>query len=123
MVNKTDVEFSGVIWSSREVEKIIAEETADLLDSTALSGEADVKSQLYPGHGVVTGYLRESVTGTRIDALSAVIDAGEVTQGSNVIYANFIEGLYNMFANTSQRINRMGLGRKLREKIAGRLNG
>ncbi len=123
MVDKTDVQFKGVIWNPKQVEKIIAEESAQFIDDVVLSGEGLVKEQLYPGHGVVTGFLRESVAGTRIDALGGVIDAGEVLQGKQVVYANYIEGLYKMFANARQKLNRMNLGKQLRERIAGRLNG
>lgn len=122
MVN-SDVEFKGVIWSPRKVEKIIGQETEQILDEAALFGEAAVKSQLFPGHGVVTGFLRESVTGTRVDSLHAVIDAGEVTQGKNVIYANFIEGLYHMFHNAWQLIRQKDMGKVLARRIARRLNG
>lgn len=119
----TDVKFTGVIWKPRKVEKIIGQETGKILDEAAMFGEIAVKQQLFPGHGVVTGFLRESVTGTRIDSLHAVIDAGEVTQGSNVVYSNFIEGLYSMFFNAWQLLRRKNLAVLLAKRIAGRLNG
>ena len=119
----TDVQFKGVIWSPRKVEKIIGQETEKILDEAAMFGETAVKTQLFPGHGLITGYLRESVTGTRVDSLHAVIDAGEVTQGKNVVYANFIEGLYSMFLNAWQLLRRKNLPQLLAKRIAGRLNG
>jgi hypothetical protein len=122
-VVNSDVEFKGVIWSPRKVEKIIGQETEKVLDEAALFGEVAVKQQLFPGHGVVTGFLRESVTGSRVDSLHAIIDAGEVTQGKNVVYANFIEGLYHMFLNAWQLIRRKNLAKVLARRIAGRLNG
>ena len=119
----TDVQFKGVIWSPRKVEKIIGQETEKILDEAAMFGETAVKTQLFPGHGLITGFLRESVTGIRVDSLHAVIDAGEVTQGKNVVYANFIEGLYSMFLTAWQLIKRKNLPQLLAKRIAGRLNG
>ena len=119
----TDVQFKGVIWSPRKVEKIIGQETEKILDEAAMFGETAVKTQLFPGHGLITGFLRESVTGTRVDSLHAVIDAGEVTQGKNVVYANFIEGLYSMFLTAWQLIKRKNLPQLLAKRIARRLNG
>ena len=123
MVVKADVTFTGPIFDSRKVEKIMGEEVSKILDEAALFGETAVKTQLFPGHGVVTGFLRESVAGTRIDSLHTIIDAGEVVQGKNVVYANFIEGLYNMFLNAWQLIQKKNLPQLLAKRIAGRLNG
>ena len=123
MADKTDVKFTGVIWNSKKVEKIIGQETKKVLDEAAQFGEIAVKQQLYPGHGLLTGFLRESVTGTRVDRLHAIIDAGEVTQGKNVVYANYIEGLYRMFYNAWQLLRRKNLAQLLAKRIAGRLNG
>ena len=119
----TDVQFKGVIWSPRKVEKIIGQETEKILDEAAMFGETAVKTQLFPGHGFITGFLRESVTGIRVDSLHAVIDAGEVTQGKNVVYANFIEGLYHMFLNAWQLLRKKNLPQLLAKRIARRLNG
>ena len=119
----TDVQFKGVIWSPRKVEKIIGQETEKILDEAAMFGETAVKTQLFPGHGLITGFLRESVTGIRVDSLHAVIDAGEVTQGKNVVYANFIEGLYHMFLNAWQLLRKKNLPQLLAKRIARRLNG
>lgn len=123
MADKTDVKFKGVIWNSKKVERIIGQETEKVLDEAAMFGEVTVKSQLYPGHGLRTGFLRESVTGTRVNSLHAVIDAGEVTQGKNVVYANYIESLYQMFANALTAIRKKNLGKLLAGRIARRLNG
>lgn len=123
MADKTDVKFKGVIWNSKKVERIIGQETEKVLDEAAMFGEVTVKSQLYPGHGLRTGFLRESVTGTRVNSLHAVIDAGEVTQGKNVVYANYIESLYQMFANALTAIRQKNLGKLLAGRIARRLNG
>ena len=126
MVVKADVTFKGPIFDRRKVEKIMGQEFDKILDEAALFGEAAVKNQLFPGpppHGVVTGFLRESVAGTRIDSLHAIIDAGEVVQGKNVVYANFIEGLYNMFKNAENMINAKNLKEMLAKRIARRLNG
>ena len=60
--------------------------------SMALVSEERVKSQLYKGHGVVTGHLRRSISGELVRDLVAQTDAGLVRQGANVIYASWIEG-------------------------------
>jgi len=122
-VVNSDVQLKGTIFNPRKVEKIIGEEIEGMLDEASMFGETAVKSQLFPGHGLVTGYLRESVSGVRVDSLHAVIDAGEVTQGKNVVYASFIESLYNMFHNSWKLIQRKNLPKLLRTRIAGRLNG
>lgn len=117
------VVFHGPIFSSSETKKIIAEEITTILDEAGVFGETAVKQQLFPTHGVVTGFLRESVTGTRVDSLNTIIDAGEFTQGSNVIYARFIESLYNMFHNAWMLIRQKNLPGLLAKRIASRLNG
>ena len=117
------VVFHGPIFNVAATRKIVAEETGKILDEAGLFGETAVKQQLFPTHGVITGFLRESVTGTRVDSLNTIIDAGEFTQGSNVIYARFIESLYNMFHNAWMLIRQKNLAELLAKRIANRLNG
>ena len=42
---------------------------------------------------VRTGHLRRSITGQLIGNLSAQVDAGQISQGQNVVYADWIEGI------------------------------
>tara|TARA_R110000787_G_scaffold57151_3_gene130785 strand:- start:109 stop:480 length:372 start_codon:yes stop_codon:yes gene_type:complete len=123
MAKNIDVEFKGAIFDARKVEKILGQETSKILDEAALFGETAVKTQLFPTHGLVTGFLRESVAGTRVSELHAIIDAGEVVQGKNVVYANFIEGLYSMFRNSWSLIRGKNLPQLLARRVASRLNG
>lgn len=123
MPNVIEVELTGPIFRSGDVERIIGQETGKILDEAALFGETAVKTQLFPGHGLITGFLRESVTGARVDSLHTIIDAGEFTQGSNVVYARFIEGLYNMFFNAWQLIRGKNLPELLAKRVTRRLNG
>ena len=124
MAKNLDIEFKGAIFDARKVEKIIGQETSKVLDKAALDGESAVKVQLYkPDHGVVTGFLRESVAGTRVNALTTIIDAGEVLQGSQVVYANRIEGIFSMFRNALQVLKGQNLKQVLARRIAKRLNG
>ena len=118
-----EVEFRGPIFRAADVERIIGQETGKILDEAGLFGETAVKIQLFPTHGLITGFLRESVTGTRVDSLHTIIDAGEFTQGSNVIYARFIEGMYHMFENAWMLLRRKNLARLLAERVMRRLNG
>lgn len=97
------------------------------LDEVAKIGEGDVKSQLYPGHGFVTGNLREAVAGDLIDDLVAVIDAGEHIQGKNIVYAEWIEAGksrrptrfrgYRMFARTTRRLRDLPVNEIIGAKI------
>ena len=120
-----EVDLIGPIFQARQVERIIGQEIGKILDEAALSGETAVKQQLFPGpppHGVVTGFLRESITGTRVDSLHTIIDAGQTTQGSQVVYARRIEGLYHMFFNAWQLLRNKNLPELLAKRVTRRLN-
>ena len=79
----------------------------------------DVKSQLYPGHGKVTGFLRRSVTSrvaSKWDDPTLIIDTSKGHPGKNVIYTGWIErgrrGTrfrgYHMFRNTARKFKKSG---------------
>jgi hypothetical protein len=73
------------------------------LEKIALVTEARVKKELYPGHGVKTGYLRRSVSGEVISDLKAQIDAGEFRQGANIVYTDWVEGVSSRNARSTFR--------------------
>jgi len=79
----------------------------------------DVKSQLYPGHGKITGFLRKSVTfrvASKWDDPTLVLDTSKRHPGQNVIYTGWIErgrrGYnfkgYHMFRNTARKFRKSG---------------
>jgi hypothetical protein len=78
-----------------------------LLARVANRSVTDIKEQLYPGHGLVTGHLRRSMTFEQRD------NGMTVSIGTNVIYGPYIEfgsrrasrflG-YHMMRNTSGKV-------------------
>ena len=85
----------------------------------ALVSEERVKSQLWKGHGVVTGHLRRSVSGELVRDLVAQTDAGAVRQGANVVYATWIEGTSKR--NKTTRFKGYRMFDKARKKLQGEL--
>jgi hypothetical protein len=75
-----------------------------LLELATIEGSNNVKDQLYPGHGRITGNLRNHVGANLIQDNLAVVDAGEARYGADIHYAEKIEKRYGMFANSSARI-------------------
>ena len=75
-----------------------------LLDLATIEGSNHVKDQLYPGHGRITGNLRNHVGANLIQDNLAVIDAGETRYGADIQYAEKVEKRYGMFAKTRERI-------------------
>ena len=74
-------------------------------------GEAKVKDQLYPGHGLITGHYRRSVVGELTDSLHGRI------HDSNVVYGPWLEGVsrrnettrfkgYHMFRRAGEQLQR-----------------
>ena len=75
-----------------------------LLDLATIEGSNHVKDQLYPGHGRITGNLRNHVGANLIQDNLAVIDAGETRYGADIQYAEKVEKRYGMFAKARERI-------------------
>jgi len=87
-----------------------------LLDLATIEGSNKVKEQLYPGHGRITGNLRNHIGASIVRDYVAQVDAGEARLGSNLIYSNWVEGIgsrnktsifkgYQMFQNAYDHIN------------------
>ena len=64
-----------------------------LLDLATIEGSNKVKEQLYPGHGRITGNLRNHIGASIVRDYVAQVDAGEARLGSNLIYSNWVEGI------------------------------
>ena len=75
-----------------------------LLDLVTIEGSNYVKDQLYPGHGRITGNLRNHVGANLIQDNLAVVDAGETRYGADIQYAEKVEKRYGMFAKARERI-------------------
>jgi hypothetical protein len=87
-----------------------------LLDLATIEGSNKVKEQLYPGHGRITGNLRNHIGASIVRDYVAQVDAGEKGYGENLIYAAWVEGVsprnkksvfkgYQMFENAYNHIN------------------
>jgi len=64
-----------------------------LLDLVTIEGANKVKEQLYPGHGRVTGNLRNHIGASIVRDYIAQVDAGEARYGANLIYSGWVEGI------------------------------
>ena len=84
---------------------------ADLVEK----GEREVKLQLFPGHGLVTGNYRRSINGEIVRDLNGLV------HDSNVVYGPWLEGVssrnqrsrfkgYHMFRNARQTVQRIAKG-------------
>jgi len=88
-----------------------------LLDLAQFEGANRVKQQLEPGHGRVTGNLRNHISASLVRDNLAQFDAGETRYGTNLVYANWVEGIdkrnrarpgfpgWHMFAKTREHID------------------
>ena len=66
-----------------------------LLDLATIEGANKVKEQLYPGHGRITGNLRNHIGASIVRDYVAQVDAGEARYGENLIYSSWVEGISN----------------------------
>jgi len=88
-----------------------------LLDLAQFEGANRVKQQLEPGHGRVTGNLRNHISASLVRDNLAQFDAGETRYGTNLVYSNWVEGIdkrnrarpgfpgWHMFKKTREHID------------------
>ena len=87
-----------------------------LFDLATIEGSHRIKQDLYPGHGRITGNLRNHIGASVPRDNVAQIDAGEFRYGRNLIYSSWVEGIsernrksvfkgYGMFADAYIHIN------------------
>ena len=87
-----------------------------LFDLATIEGSNRIKQDLYPGHGRITGNLRNHIGASVPRDNVAQIDAGEFRYGRNLIYSSWVEGIsernrksvykgYGMFADAYIHIN------------------
>jgi len=101
-----DVKMEGQLMLG--VPKQLMLKTAnDIIKQISLFGEADVKNQLYPGHGYRYGNLQRSIRGHLVKDLHGQIDPHKVHYAVYVEHGNGrgFKG-YHMFANTQKKINK-----------------
>ena len=92
----TTVKLNGPVFDAPRQFSLGLQEAVDrgLLDLAQFEGANRVKEQLYPGHGRVTGNLRNHI-GAKMRDHVAQFDAGETLAegGRNLVYANWVEGI------------------------------
>ena len=102
------VRLSGPIFSGRAPGRIKSA-LKDAISEMVAIGERDVKGQLRPGHGLITGHYRRSIHG---ELKSSVLG---IVHDSGVVYGPWLEGVgsrnkttrfkgYAMFRNMTQRL-------------------
>jgi hypothetical protein len=64
-----------------------------ITDLAQFEGANNVKEQLKPGHGRVIGKLRGQIGASLVRDNLAQFDAGEGLYGTNLVYANWVEGI------------------------------
>ena len=123
-----EVRATGPLFDPDAPQHIVDAVNLGLLELATIEGSNNVKDQLYPGHGRITGNLRNHVGADLVDDLVAQIDAGKNRFGANLVYASWVEGIsaknerssfkgYQMFENAYNRINNNA--EKLAEKYIG----
>lgn len=93
-------------------------------------GEREVKLQLYPGHGLITGNYRRNING------QILANGNGLVHDNNVVYGPWLEGVsrrnkqtrfkgYQMFRNAQQKVNRRknGILKKRVGEGVRKLNG
>lgn len=117
-----NITVSGPIFSAGASAKLQKAIDAGL-NEIALEGQSLVQRQLYSGHGVRTGHLRRSIWGGSTGPLAAQVDAGVRQQGSNVLYAKYVEhGTrrmqgYHMFQTAANQLSQAAPLEKLRDRV------
>jgi|TARA_R110002020_G_scaffold165056_4_gene352281 hypothetical protein len=99
-----EVEISGKITDPTLGGQAMRAISRGLLELATIEGQTIVQSQLYPGHGFVTGHLYKHISATLPSQLVAQFDAGKGRFGENVVYAGSVEHKYRMFENAEHRL-------------------
>jgi hypothetical protein len=101
---KVNIKATGPMFDQATIAKFQPIINRGLLDLAIFEGANNVKEQLYPGHGRLTGNLRNHVWASLRGDSQARVDAGSSMRGRNIEYAAKVEGLYGMFENTTRRL-------------------
>ena len=113
-----DVKLSGPLFQPgvrAKVEGAINDAIGDLV----VEGERQVKLQLYPGHGLDSGFYARSIHGEVVASMHGVVN------DSNVVYGPWLEEGggrfrgYAMFRKAMEQMNRIAKG--LLQKRVGQL--
>ena len=115
----TSIKLKGPIFDSPTQVSLGFQQAVNrgLLDLAQFEGANRVKQQLEPGHGRVTGNLRNHISASLVRDNLAQFDAGETRYGTNLVYSNWVEGIdkrnrarpgfpgWHMFAKTHEHID------------------
>lgn len=113
------ISFHGPLFQSGLPASAIHDAIHDTITDLVAQGEKAVKLQLYPGHGLITGYYRNSIHGELSGSLNGRV------HDSNVVYGPWLEGVssrnetsrfkgYRMFRNAFQQLQ--GLTQSILQK-------
>ena len=105
---KIKVITSGPLFNGGVKRAIRAATDMSVRDLVAL-GEQFVKKELVPGHGLITGHYRRSVTGEMNGSMLGVV------HDRNVIYGHWLEGVSNR--NKTTRFKGYFMFRKGRQVV------
>jgi len=111
-----ETQITGKIADPTLVAQVESAINDGLIELAQIEGANKVKDQLYPGHGRVTGNLRNHIGSGLRSTLVAQVDAGAMRYGSNLVYAAWVEGVSTR--NKSSRFKGYGMFRKMRERLA-----
>ena len=114
-----EVKIEGIIIDPTLDSKIEQAIAAGVLEIATIEGQANVQSQLYGGHGKVTGNLYAHIGAALVGPMTAQFDAGHNRYGRNLIYSYWVEGVstlnarsrfkgYRMFRNARKNIESKG---------------
>ena len=101
-----ETELKGKIADPRLKDQLKHAINDGLMELAQIEGANVVKNQLYPSHGFVTGNLKNRIGSAVVKDYVAQIDAGAHRYGSNLIYANWVEGISRMFLNMFRQLGR-----------------
>ena len=117
MIVTVETELKGKIADPRLKDQLKHAINDGLMELAQIEGANVVKNQLYPNHGIETGNLKNRIGSAVVKDYVAQIDAGAHRYGSNLIYANWVEGIssrnfqsrfkgYKMFENMFRQLAR-----------------
>jgi len=88
---------SGPLFDGRAGSALKAATKSAIAELVAL-GETKVKKDLFPGHGLLTGHLRRSITGEMKSSTLGIV------HDRNVVYGPSVEGRYFMFRKATAQV-------------------
>ena len=114
-----EISIEGIIISPLLKPKVQGAIEDGVKEIATIEGQANVQSQLYGGHGKVTGHLYGHIGAAKVGPMTAQFDAGHNRYGRNLVYSYWVEGVstlnarsrfkgYRMFRNAKANITSKG---------------